>query len=44
MLDAVAESKRIRENIFNNNDILDGDIPITTRPAKERENILKKLF
>lgn len=44
VLDAVAESKRIRENIFNNNDILDGDIPITTRPAKERENILKKLF
>tara|TARA_Y100000590_G_scaffold414796_1_gene511985 strand:- start:877 stop:1437 length:561 start_codon:yes stop_codon:yes gene_type:complete len=44
ILDAVAESKRIRENIFNNNNILDGDIPITTRPVKERENLLKKLF
>jgi len=43
ILDAVAESKRIRENIFNNKSILDGDNPITTRPRK-RENILKKLF
>jgi len=44
ILDAVAESERIRENIFNNNNILDGDIPITTRPAAKRENLFKKIF
>ena len=28
---------------FNNKDILEGDIPITTKP-KDRENLLKRLF
>ena len=43
ILDAAAESERIRENIFNNKDILEGDIPITTKP-KDRETILNRLF
>ena len=43
ILDAAAESERIRNNIFNNKDILEGDIPITTKP-KDRENLLKRLF
>ena len=43
ILDAVEESKRLRDNAFNNESILEGDIPITTRP-KKRENILKRLF
>jgi len=43
ILDAAAESKRIRENIFNNKDILEGENPITTRP-KERKSLLKRIF
>ena len=44
ILDASKESQRIRENLFNNKDILYGEIPITVRP-KERENsLLKRLF
>ena len=43
ILDAAAESERIRENIFNNKDILEGDIPITTKP-KNRKTILNRLF
>ena len=43
ILDAAAESERIRNNIFNNKDILEGDVPITTKP-KDRENLFKKLF
>ena len=43
ILDAAAESERIRDNIFNNKDILEGDIPITTKP-KDRRSLLKRLF
>ena len=44
ILDAVAESSRIRNNIFNNNDILTGDIPITTRPKTRKDSFIKRLF
>ena len=43
VLDAAAESKRIRENIFNDRDILEGDIPITKR-SLEKESIIKRIF
>jgi len=43
ILDAAAESKRIRDNIFNNRDIMEGDIPITTKP-KDRKSLFKRLF
>ena len=31
ILDAAKESKRLRDNIFNNESVLEGDIPITTK-------------
>tara|TARA_B100000029_G_scaffold495518_1_gene560580 strand:+ start:319 stop:867 length:549 start_codon:yes stop_codon:yes gene_type:complete len=43
ILDAAKESERIRNNVFNNKSILEGSVPITTRP-KKRESLLKKLF
>jgi len=43
ILDAAKESERIRNNIFNDKSILEGSVPITTRP-KKRESLLKKLF
>ena len=43
ILDAAKESERIRNNIFNNKSILEGSVPITTRP-KKKESLLKKLF
>ena len=43
ILDAVKESERIRNNLFNNQGILEGDTPITTRPNK-RSSKFKNLF
>ena len=36
ILDAAKESERIRNNIFNNKSITEGEIPITTRPKKRK--------
>jgi len=43
ILDAVKESQRIRENIFNDKSLLEGETPITTRP-KKRNSLFGKLF
>ena len=43
ILDAFNESKRIRENLFNEKGILEGDTPVTTRP-NERGSFLRNLF
>lgn len=43
ILDAAKESERLRENMFNNKSILDGDIPITTRPLK-KDRLINRLF
>ena len=37
------EALEIRNNIFNDKSILEGSVPITTRP-KKKESLLKKLF
>ena len=36
VLDAAGESQRLRENIFNKKDLLEGDTPITLRPKKRK--------
>ena len=43
ILNAVKESQRIRENIFNDKSLLEGETPITTRP-KKRNSLFGKLF
>lgn len=44
ILDASKESQRIRENLFNNKDILYGEIPITVRPKERKNSLLKRIF
>ena len=44
VLDAIEESKRIRQNIFNNKPITEGEIPIIKEEGNEKIKKKKKRF
>lgn len=44
ILNSSLEAERIRNNLFDNKNILYGESPITVRPKNKEDNFLQKLF